>query len=371
MRRADQNEFWQVRQLSFHTPAKQAHDQITQKTKKQAENRGVEYGGFQIIVLAYITLKFRLRLSYRRADLSPHSALNNLWLNTCMALKSFLRSIIYQTEKMMQQVRFASVPTPQKDWPILLGISFPKSGTHLLDQILLGFSNVAPFSKRLHSFYAEYEGESGRKHTPEQALAWLDSLRANVGRDVASAHVFARPEAVKRVCSPKFVPYFIFRDPRDVVVSHVFYVTDMEARHVHHDYYHSLPDFNARLKVSILGRTHVDVEFPDISARFAPYLDWLNHDEVLSIHFEDLINDRAVTLNRIIDHFLQRVPLHTNRQLILDALETSINPRKSPTFRSGKTGEWEKYFTDEHKEIFKDVASDLLLKLGYEKDNDW
>jgi len=297
-----------------------------------------------------------------------------------MALKSSIRSIIYQTEKLVQRIRFASTPVPQNDWPILLGISFPKSGTHLLDQILLGFSNVAPFSKRLHSFYAEYEGESGLKRRPEQALAWLDSLRP---RDVASAHLFARPDAVERVCSPKFVPYFIFRDPRDVVVSHVFYVTDMEARHVHHEYYRSLADFDARLTVSILGRPNTDIEFPNIADRFAPYLGWLDHPEVLAIHFEDLILDRASALTRIMDHFLTRATLtstatsaarrkcHTSRQLILDSLEASINPSQSPTFRSGKTGEWMKHFTDGHKKIFKDAAGDLLIKLGYEKDNDW
>jgi sulfotransferase 6B1 len=281
-----------------------------------------------------------------------------------MALKSSLRFAIYQTEKLIQLARFKS----QKDLPILLSISFPKSGTHLLDQILLGFSNVAPFSKRVHSFYAEYEGESGNKRTPGQALAWLDSLRP---RDIASAHLFARPEAVSRVCSPKFVPYFIFRDPRDVVVSHVFYVTDMEARHVHHDYYQSLPDFDSRLRVSILGRPDSNVEFSNIADRFAPYLDWINHPEVLTIHFEDLIHDRAATLTRIMGHLLTRTPLPATRQLILDSLETSINPKKSPTFRSGKTGEWKKHFTGEHKKIFKDVAGDLLVKLRYEKNNDW
>ncbi len=288
-----------------------------------------------------------------------------------MALKNDLRSMIYQTEKLTQQVRFASAPKPQNDWPTLLGISFPKSGTHLLDQILLGFSNVAPFAKRVHSFYAEYEGESGLKRRPEQALAWLDALRANGGRDVASAHLFARPEAVARVCSPAFVPYFIFRDPRDVVVSHVFYVTDMEARHVHHDYYQSLPDFNTRLTVSILGRPDAGIEFSNIADRFAPYLGWIDHDEVLKIHFEDLIHDRAATLTQIMDHLLTRAPLRATRQLILDSLETSINPKKSPTFRSGKTGEWKKHFTDEHKKIFKDVAGDLLVKLEYEKDGAW
>lgn len=282
-----------------------------------------------------------------------------------MPLKSSLRQVLYQTEKWMQRLRFASQPA---DLPVLLGISFPKSGTHLLDQILLGFAKVAPYAKRVHSFYAEYEGESGVKRAPEQALHWLDSLRP---RDVASAHLFARPDAVARVGSPRFIPYFIFRDPRDVVVSHVFYVTDMEAHHVHHAYYQSLPDFDARLKVSILGRPGTDVEFPNIAERFAPYIDWLNQPEVLTIHFEDLIQDRAETLNRILDHFLARVPLQSPRQLILDSLESSINPTKSPTFRSGKTGEWKKHFTEEHKRIFKDAAGELLIRLGYETDNDW
>ena len=276
--------------------------------------------------------------------------------------------MLYGTEKLIQLRRYASIKVPLGGWPILLAISFPKSGTHLLDQILLGFHRVAPFSQRLHSFYAEYEGESGRKRSPEQALTWLDSLRRG---DIASAHLFARPEAVSRVTSPAFIPYFIFRDPRDVVVSHVFYITDMEARHVHHNYYVSLPDFDSRLKISILGRPDANVEFPDIAARFAPYLGWLDQASVMKIHFEDLIDNRATTLNRIIDHFLARVPLETPRRLILEALESSINPKRSPTFRSGKTGEWKKHFTEEHKKIFKDVAGNLLVRLGYEKDNDW
>jgi len=285
-----------------------------------------------------------------------------------MALKSSLRSAIYQTEKIVQRARFSSVSAPEMGWPILLGISFPKSGTHLLDQILLGFNRLAPFSRRLHSFYAEYEGESGQKRSPDQALTWLDSLRPS---DIASAHLFAREEVLKRVCTPGFIPYFIFRDPRDVVVSHVFYVTDMEARHVHHDYYQSLPDFDSRLKVSILGRPDAGVEFPNIADRFAPYLGWLDQPSVMKIHFEDLVNDRARTLNRIIDHFLARVPLQESRTTILKSLESAINPSRSPTFRSGKTGEWKKHFTLQHKKIFKEVAGDLLGKLNYEKNNDW
>lgn len=282
-----------------------------------------------------------------------------------MLLKSSLRSILYQAEKGIQRIHFATQST---DLPALLGISFPKSGTHLLEQILLGFSKIAPYAKRLHSFYAEYEGESGIKRTPQQAIAWLDALRS---RDVASAHLFARDEVIQRVCSSAFIPYFIFRDPRDVVVSHVFYVTDMEASHVHHEFYTSLPDFDSRLNFSILGRQDTKIEFPNIADRFTPYLGWLDQTSVMKIHFEDLVDNRTSTLNRIIDHFRSRVPLQTPRELILDSLESSINPSKSPTFRSGKTGEWKKYFTEAHKKIFKNVAGDLLIRLSYEKNNDW
>ncbi len=285
-----------------------------------------------------------------------------------MARRPTVREVVYQSEKSLQRLRFASLPEPAGGWPILLSISFPKSGTHLLDQILLGFSKVAPFSTRLHSFYAEYEGDTGRKRGEDETSGWLDSLRP---LDITSAHLFARPEVIRRVATPAFVSYFIFRDPRDVVVSHVFYVTDMEPHHVHHAYYQSLPDFNSRLMVSILGRPDAGVEFPDIAARFEPYIGWLDQPAVLKIHFEDLVNDRSAALNRILDHFLARVPLAAPRETILAALEASINPQRSPTFRSGKTGEWRKHFTPEHKRVFKEVAGDLLIKLGYEQDSDW
>jgi len=65
------------------------------------------------------------------------------------------------------------------------------------------------------------------------------------------------------------------------------------------------------------------------------------------------------------------VPLSIPRETIRDYLEASINSKRSPTFRSGKTGEWKKHFTPEHKKLFKDVAGDLLIKLGYEKDKGW
>ena len=285
-------------------------------------------------------------------------------------LRDKLRIYAYRAETAARRPRFSEIEAPENGWPILLGISFPKSGTHLLNQILLGFSEFAPFAHHIPVSFAAYDGDTGRKRNVDEALAYLDSLRP---LDVTAAHLLAWEAVVERVASPSFVPFFIYRDPRDVVVSHVFYIAEMLPDHHHHRYYaEELHSFDERLMVSILGLPDADVEFPNIVERFAFYTDWLNHPEVLSLHFEDFIHNRRETLGKIFDHVAKRIPnLPIKREKAIDILEESINPKNSPTFRSGKTGEWEKYFTDEHKRIFKDVAGDLLIKLGYEEDGNW
>jgi len=40
-------------------------------------------------------------------------------------------------------------------------------------------------------------------------------------------------------------------------------------------------------------------------------------------------------------------------------------------YRKGIAGDWKNHFRDEDKRIFKEIAGDLLIQLGYEKDLDW
>jgi hypothetical protein len=178
---------------------------------------------------------------------------------------------------------------------------------------------------------------------------------------------------VEEALKPRYLPYFMYRDPRDVVVSHVFYVTNRAQEHAHHHYYREvLTTFDERLRTSILGRPEIDIDFPDIGKRFEPYLGWLDHPEVLSQRYEDYILHRDQAIEQAVDHFLRRVDtLKVNQADLMKIVEQNIIPEKSPTFRSGKTGEWQTYFNDEHKQLFKAVAGDILIRLGYEKDNNW
>ena len=182
----------------------------------------------------------------------------------------------------------------------------------------------------------------------------------------------ASPENVAFLCQPGRVNYFIYRDPRDLLVSQVFFATDMQEEHGMHAFYESLPDFDKRLKVAITGIDRDGLHMVSVKQRYDGVFKWLEQKNVMCLRFEDLINNRAVTLNAMLDELEKtgyKIP--TPREKALTFLVEAIQPKKSHTFRSGKTGGWRDHFTEGHKKLFKDVAEDLVVRLGYEKDNDW
>jgi hypothetical protein len=146
----------------------------------------------------------------------------------------------------------------------------------------------------------------------------------------------------------------------------------MQEEHGMHEYYRSLPDFGERLKVAITGIDRDGLSMVNVKQRYAGVFEWLQQEHVMCIRFEDLINQRDATLDAILDEVEStgyRIP--TPREKALAILRKAIQPRKSHTFRSGKTGGWKEHFTEEHKKLFNNVAGDLLIRLGYEKTNDW
>lgn len=254
--------------------------------------------------------------------------------------------------------------------PILFGNSFPKSGTHLLTQILAGFSQLGPVVESGLPPILTFEGESGKPRPVPQILKELERLLPG---DIAYGHLHAFPEVVAELCRTGVASYFIYRDPRDVVVSHVFYVTDLANQHAHHDYYvNELSDFDERLKVSILGRPELAYPFPNIYKRFEPYLPWLDHKEILVLHFEDLTTDPQTWLRQIFDHAVSRGFVSAkNSAESVDVLAKAIDPQRSPTFRKGESGGWREHFNESNKTLFKEVFGGLLVRLGYEQNQNW
>ncbi len=254
--------------------------------------------------------------------------------------------------------------------PIIFANSFPKSGTHLLVQVLQGFTKLGPVVESGMPAVVTFDGPTGQQRPLDHIIKDLQYLKSG---DIAYGHLHALPEVTAELVRQGVAAYFIFRDPRDVVVSHVHYVTEMETQHVHHQYYrYHLTNFDERLMASILGRPELSIPFPDIRARFEPYLGWLDHSDVLSLRFEDFMANRRQTLKTILDHAVQRgFPMMLETSTAIAILESAIKPEDSPTFRRGHVSGWKQSFNPAHKTIFKEVAGDLLIRLGYEQSNDW
>jgi hypothetical protein len=223
--------------------------------------------------------------------------------------------------------------------PVLFANSFPKSGTHLLTQVMQGFAQIGPAVDSGLQAVVTFDGFTGRQRSPAEILA---DLRRLLPGDIAYGHVHAFPEAVEALCQNGMAAYFILRDPRDVVVSHVHYIAEMAPSHIHHRYYHEiLQDLDERLKASIAGVPEQELEkaagkpvfepLPNIRQRFEPYLGWLDRPEVLVLRYEDFLTERQQTVQKVLDHAIRGgfKPGCDGEQAVR-ALEESINPQRSP-----------------------------------------
>jgi hypothetical protein len=251
--------------------------------------------------------------------------------------------------------------------PPVFGNSKPKSGSHLLLQVLNGFTQIMPYKYVAADPIRTVKYEGGRR-TAEEVAADLQQIPRGV---IGWGYVEASPQNVAVLCKPERVNYFMYRDPRDVLVSQVFFATDMHEEHGMHEYYNSLPDFSERLNVAITGIDRDGLYMVGVRQRYESVFQWLEQKHVMCLRFEDLIDHRDVTLNAMLDEVEKtgyRIPMP--REKALPVLVEAIQPAKSHTFRSGRTGGWREHFKDEHRQLFKDVAGDLLVQLGYEKNND-
>jgi len=254
------------------------------------------------------------------------------------------------------------------DAPPIFGNSKPKSGSHLLLQVLNGFTRIMSYK------YVEAEPirtitKNGTRNTQHEILSKLNGVPSGV---IGWGYLDATPENVSFLTSGGRANYFIYRDPRDLLVSQVFFATDMREEHGMHDLYQSLPDFSERLKIASTGIDRDGLYMVSVKQRYEGVFQWLEQEHVMCIRFEDLINNRDAMLNAMLDEVEKtgyKIP--TPREKVLPILVEAIQPKKSHTFRSGKTGGWREHFSAEHKKLFKDVAGDLLVRLGYEKNNDW
>lgn len=107
------------------------------------------------------------------------------------------------------------------------------------------------------------------------------------------------------------------------------------------------------------------------------HLEFTETHSVFSCSYEALSSDGP----RVVRELLDFLDVASNEEIVNDMLERSSfrfrSGRKSGEsnassfYRSGRAGDWVNHFTDEDRRVFKSVAGDLLIRLGYERDLDW
>jgi len=253
--------------------------------------------------------------------------------------------------------------------PQIFGNAIPKAGSHLLIQVLLGLTEIGPFVNPGFPPVNRFEGNT--RLELDERIKEINRMRPG---EIRYGYAGCWEPYISAITAPGRASVFIFRDPRDQLVSHVFYATEIHTGHGMHEYYNNeLKTMEERLNVAIEGCTLPGLILPTIRERYEENLEWFNQENVLCIRFEDLILESENTIDRLLD-YIQRfgVEFSVPRPQAITIVKNSIQPKKSGTFRKGQPGNWKEHFTEENKRRFKAVAGDLLTRLGYEdNDQDW
>ncbi len=287
-------------------------------------------------------------------------------MRTDIVVKHWLKLLRWRFRRAGAALRWGNAQLQQT--PAVLGAAMPKSGSHLISQILRGLTQLGPF---VAPGFPPVNRREDNSILPPQAV--LANIQRMCPGDLRYGYIRHEAPFVEALTQPGRAMTFVYRDPRDLIISSIHYATEMHEGHGMHTYYtERLTSIEARINAEIFGVEEPGFEFPDIRTRYERYLGWLAQPETLSLRFEDLILDRDAALGRIWDYLETRGFTATvSRERAVEVLKESIAPKKSGTFRKGQPGNWREHFTEANKTAFKEAAGDLLMRLKYEQNNDW
>jgi sulfotransferase 6B1 len=249
--------------------------------------------------------------------------------------------------------------------PVLVN-SVPKSGTHLLHAV----AAVLPGVRDYHSFVASVPPVV---HRPRSEAATRARLRRIAPGELLRAHLWHSDEAAEDLERLNVVHLLIIRDPRDVLVSEAHYLAEMAPWHSLHRAFADRPDLPERVRLAIEGLdTGQQPWYPPVALRLEPYVRWIAQPRVHTFRYEDLVGERrADAIRGVVAAYAAAAPPGIDVEDVTARAVRAADEGRPHTFRKGGSGGWRSVFTDEHRDLFKRHAGDLLVRLGYEQDDAW
>jgi len=259
--------------------------------------------------------------------------------------------------------------------PLILCNSYPKSGTHLLYQILYSLPGTIKWDD-----IVSVQAFCGIMNTANH-IRW--KIGSAPDGSIIRSHLMCTDEIKSILADESRKQLFIYRDLRDVAVSHARWVLKEPSIFLH-NIYKQLPSFDEQLMSTIQGVPlgtpfGSNLSQPSIGQDFSRWVGWLDDSKILAIRFEDLVGERGGGDEEkrfyIVSSILDHLEISLSPSEIKDRFSSlAMDPNESHTFGKGgkgQIGNWKKYFNDSHKEEFKKTAGDFLIKLGYETDFNW
>jgi len=97
-------------------------------------------------------------------------------------------------------------------------------------------------------------------------------------------------------------------------------------------------------------------------------LGWLESLHVFFTSYENLKYNYVKEMKDIVDYI--GLPLHKSLEEAEKIFVSDFKP-DNDFFRKGIVGDWQNWWDERHKEIFKKNANDMLVMLKYENDDKW
>lgn len=248
-----------------------------------------------------------------------------------------------------------------KPFNFVLLTSIPKCGTHLLKKCA---QMIDAHRKVVHIPGHFYLSANHRQ------LALVNEPFFLVG------HALYAWENVDFMRAYKARAIFIVRDPRDQVVSMAYWIkADWQNKMSHWPLHliikHLIVDGDKYWRY----QAQVFRSLGGITRFYSLFLGWMRENNCYVTFFEKLVGpagggDRAL-MEQEIRNIAQFMDVRINTRRIQYIADHLFGVRSPETFRAGIIGAWKTHFTDEHKKLFKEIAGQLLIDLGYEDDFEW
>lgn len=249
--------------------------------------------------------------------------------------------------------------------PVLFIAGLPKSGTTWLKKMISAYPG---FHELLIPDVASYELVTGGSHDydlPSDMFRRFEHMLV-----VTKMHVHGSPHNVELLRQAGVHYVILYRDLRDVAVSHYFYVRRTPW---HPEYPLYAPLAVGEALVLFAKRT------------LLPYVAWVrswrdNGDSELGLvlRYEDLLADTLAAMRRVSHHFgLDDSPDVLGRVVASQSFEALAGGRQrgeqssESFFRKGVAGDWRNHFPPAVRELYKHLIGAFLVEVGYEQDLAW